>query len=135
MTAGLGKYTYKLLLLTVFAALTFYSCDDMDDSLNVPTKLEVQNFIWKGLNLYYLWQEDSPDLADDRFATQEQLNTFLTPYTNPLTLFNHLRVDPSIDRFSVLVDDYVYLENLFQGVAKSNGMELIHDYSFIYVQM
>lgn len=117
------KYTYKLLILTVFAAFAFYSCDDMDDSLNVPSKLEVQNFIWKGLNLYYLWQEDSPDLADDRFATQEQLNTFLIPYTNPLTLFNHLRVDPSIDRFSVLVDDYEYLENLFKGVAKSNGME------------
>ncbi|MDD3003893.1 S41 family peptidase [Flavobacterium sp.] len=117
------KYTFKLLLLTVFGALTFYSCDDNDDSLAVPRNLEVQNFIWKGLNLYYLWQEDSPDLADDRFATQEQLNAFLTPYTDPLTLFNHLRVDPAIDRFSVLVDDYVYLENLFQGVAKSNGME------------
>ncbi len=107
----------------ILAALTMYSCDDMDDSLNVPRELEVQNFIWKGLNLYYLWQEDSPDLADNRFANQAQLNVFLSNYNNPFTLFNELKVNPSIDRFSVLVEDYVYLENLFQGVTKNNGME------------
>jgi C-terminal processing protease CtpA/Prc len=117
------KNTYKLLILTILATLTLYSCDDMDDSLNVPSNLEVQNFIWKGLNLYYLWQEDVPDLADERFANQAQLNSFLTNYTNPYELFDHLRVDKSIDRFSVLVDDYTYLENLFQGVTKNNGMD------------
>ncbi|CAM3962640.1 S41 family peptidase [Flavobacterium antarcticum] len=117
------KNIFKLLVLTILACLTLYSCDDMDDSLNVPTNLEVQNFIWKGLNLYYLWQEDSPDLADDRFANQGQLNAFLSNYGSPVDLFNHLKVDKSIDRFSVLVDDYVYLENLFQGVTKNNGMD------------
>lgn len=117
------KNIYKLVVVTILASITLYSCDDLDDSLNVPTNLEVQNFIWKGLNLYYLWQEDSPDLADGRFANQGQLNAFLSNYENPVDLFNHLKVDKSIDRFSVLVDDYVYLENLFQGVTKNNGMD------------
>ena len=117
------KNSYKLFFLTLLSALTLYSCEDMDDSLNVPTNLEIQNFIWKGLNLYYLWQDDVPDLADDRFANQGQLNSFLTNYSNPYELFDHLRVDKSIDRFSVLVDDYTYLENLFQGVTKNNGMD------------
>ena len=117
------KNRYKLLILMVLAAFTISGCDDMDDSLNVPRELEVQNFIWKGLNLYYLWQEDSPDLADNRFGNQTQLNAFLANYNNPFTLFNDLRVDQSIDRFSVLVEDYVYLENLFQGIAKNNGMD------------
>ena len=117
------KNTYKLLILTILATLTLYSCDDMDDSLKVPSNLEVQNFIWKGLNLYYLWQEDVPDLADDRFANQGQLNTFLSNYNNPFELFDDLRVDENLDRFSVLVDDYVYLEKLFQGVTKNNGMD------------
>lgn len=117
------KNAYKLLIVSILALLTLYSCDDMDDSLNVPKNLEVQNFIWKGLNLYYLWQEDSPDLADDRFANQGQLNAYLSNYNNPFELFDHLRVDKSIDRFSVLVEDYVYLENLFQGVTKNNGMD------------
>lgn len=117
------KNSYKLLIVAVLALLTLHSCDDMDDSLNVPKNLEVQNFIWKGLNLYYLWQEDSPDLADERFANQGQLNAFLSNYNNPFDLFDHLRVDKSIDRFSVLVEDYLYLENLFQGVTKNNGMD------------
>lgn len=117
------KRTYKLLFLTVFAALLFQSCNETDDSLDVPKEIQVQNFIWKGLNLYYFWQEDALELADDRFENQEQLNTFLSSYTDPFLLFNDLRVDQSIDRFSVLVEDYVYLENLFQGVTKNNGMD------------
>jgi carboxyl-terminal processing protease len=117
------KSTCKLLILTVLTLFTLNSCEDMDDSLNVPSNLQVQNFIWKGLNLYYLWQADVPDLADDRFANQGQLNAFLNTYDNPFTLFNDLRVQPSIDRFSVLVEDYLFLENLFQGVTKNNGMD------------
>lgn len=95
----------------------------MDDDLGIPSNLEVQNFIWKGLNLYYLWQADVPDLADDRFANQGELNTFLSAYNDPFVLFNTLTVDPSIDRFSVLVSDYTVLENLFQGVTKNNGVD------------
>jgi carboxyl-terminal processing protease len=117
------KRFHKLALLAILVAFTAYSCEKNDDSLNVPENIQVQNFIWKGLNLYYLWQEDVPDLDDNRFANQGQLNDFLTNYNEPFILFNALRVDPSIDRFSVLVDDYVFLENLFQGVTKNNGME------------
>lgn len=117
------KNSYKLLILLVLASFLSISCSKSDDSLEVPRDIEVQNFIWKGLNLYYLWQEDVPDLADDRFENQGQLNSFLYNYNDPKALFDDLRVDPSIDRFSVLVDDYVYLENLFQGVTKNNGMD------------
>lgn len=117
------KKGHKIILSLLFVGMIFNGCEKNDDSLNVPSNLEVQNFIWKGLNLYYLWQEDSPDLADDRFANQGELNNFLSNYSDPFVLFNDLRVDPSIDRFSVLVEDYVYLENLFQGVTKNNGME------------
>lgn len=117
------KNSYKLLLLLVIGLFSIYSCSKSDDSLDVPRNIEVQNFIWKGLNLYYLWQEDSPDLVDGRFANQGQLNSFLENFSNPKSLFDHLKVDPNTDRFSVLVDDYVYLENLFQGVTKNNGMD------------
>jgi hypothetical protein len=50
----------------------------MDDTA-APINLEVQDFIWKGLNQYYLWQPDVPNLSDDRFASQNKLNTFLRP--------------------------------------------------------
>lgn len=117
------KSTYKIVFFFILASLTLYSCEDTNDSLEVPRALEVQNFIWKGLNLYYLWNEISPDLADNRFENQNQLNTFLYTYTDPKVLFDHLKVEPSVDRFSVLVEDYTFLENLFQGVTKNNGMD------------
>lgn len=122
------KNFVRLLIASIAILTSLNSCSTDDNSLEVPKEIEVQNFIWKGLNLYYLWQEDSPDLSDNRFGTQEELNSFLSNYPEPKGLFDHLRVDKSIDRFSVLVDDYVYLENLFQGVTKNNGM----DFTFRY---
>ena len=125
------KNSYKALILFVLAAFSFQSCEDMDDTLGVPNELEIDNFIWKGLNLYYLWQADVPDLADDRFANQGELNTFLSATSGPEALFQSLLYKPvsqfpvpqAVDRFSVLVDDYTYLENLFQGVTTNNGVE------------
>jgi hypothetical protein len=117
------KSIYKVLFVFLLAGLILYSCEDNDDTLGVPSNLEVQNFIWKGLNLYYLWQEDVVDLADDRFETQNQLNDYLTNYTDPFDLFNALKVPPTLDRFSILETDYAVLENLFQGITKNNGME------------
>ena len=121
-----------LLLLSVF---TFQSCEDQDDFVQapaklgiqydvpVPTDLEIQDFIWKGLNLYYLWQADVPNLSDDRFVYQSNLNAFLAGYPVPENLFDALRVDKSIDRFSWIVDDYLELEGQLQGTTKNNGVE------------
>ncbi len=69
----------KILLASlILAAFAFQGCEDMDDNA-VP----VNDFIWKGLNLYYLWQENVPNLSDDRFANQGQLNSFLEGYSSP----------------------------------------------------
>ena len=70
------KTSFKIALLLFVALFTFQSCEDMDD-VAAPEYLEVNDFIWKGLNLYYLWQADVPNLADKRFATQADLNNFL----------------------------------------------------------
>src|SRR5690606_35420228 len=78
----------SLLLISAFA---LQSCEDMDDNA-VP----VNDFIWKGLNLYYLWQPEIPNLADDRFGNQGELNAFLQSYSSPESLFNSLLyVDPT----------------------------------------
>ncbi len=111
-----------LFVLSAIAVL-FLACEDRDDVLQTPSNLKINNFIWKGLNLYYLWQADSPDLADDRFATQSQLNSFLGQYPQPEALFDHLKVSPLLDRFSVLFDDYRVLEGQLQGITKNNGVD------------
>lgn len=112
-----------ILFSLVAGAVALQSCEDMDDNA-VP----VNDFIWKGLNLYYLWQENIPNLADDRFSNQGKLNNFLQAYDSPETLFESLlyREDASgrkTDRWSVLFSDFRVLENLLQGTSKSNGME------------
>ncbi|UQD57599.1 S41 family peptidase [Flavobacterium sp. K5-23] len=116
------KTTYKFILLLFLAVFSFQSCQDNDD-LGPPASLEIQNFIWKGLNQYYLWQQDVPNLSDDRFEYQDQLNTFLKGNPVPEDLFNALRVDKSIDRFSWIVNDYETLEQSLQGITKNSGVE------------
>jgi C-terminal processing protease CtpA/Prc len=103
----------------------------MDDTA-APINLEVQDFIWKGLNQYYLWQPDVPNLSDDRFATQNDLNSFLQTYSTPEKLFQSLLYRPSslypdpkdaVDRFSWIVSNYLELEGQLQGSTKNNGVD------------
>ncbi|WP_294822528.1 S41 family peptidase [uncultured Flavobacterium sp.] len=108
-----------LMASLLIGALAFTACEDMDDNA-VP----VHDFIWKGLNLYYLWQADVPDLSDEKFADQGQLNSYLEGFSGPEALFESLLYERgTVDRWSILVPDFRVLENALQGVAKSNGME------------
>ncbi len=113
------KHFYKFSLL-LFILLGITSCKKREQ---ISTELEVQNFIWKGLNAYYLWQEDVPDLQDNRFSNQNDLNDFISTQ-QPNDLFENLLYKrDEIDKWSWIVTDYVALEQLFQGVRKSNGMQ------------
>lgn len=116
------KTSFKFTLLLFIAVFAFQSCQDNDD-VAAPANLEIQNFIWKGLNQYYLWQADVPNLGDDKFKGQTALNTFLSGYPEPEKLFNALRVDKTIDRFSWIVDDYLELEGTLQGTTKNDGVD------------
>ena len=122
------KKIKTLLACLLVAAFAFQGCEDMDDNA-VP----VNDFIWKGLNLYYLWQENVPNLADNRFADQGKLNNFLEGYSSPESLFESLlyRNYPDgtkADRFSVIFSDFNVLENVLQGVSTSNGV----DFQLVY---
>ena len=108
-------------LLLLLAVIPF-GCTDMDDNA-VPSTLKINDFVWKGMNLYYLWQADVPDLADNRFANQTELNTFTSSYSSPETLFNHLRVPAPTDRFSVIYSDYTALEGVLSGNTLNNGVD------------
>ncbi|MEY4038100.1 MAG: hypothetical protein RIR67_410, partial [Bacteroidota bacterium] len=118
-----SKFSLSVVVLFVFSL--FFGCQkDQDDIIQpTPANLEVQNFIWKGLNQFYLWQTDVPNLADNRFANQTALDAFLVNYTVPKNLFDALRVSPTIDRFSWMVDDYTVLEQQLQGTTKNSGVE------------
>ncbi len=110
---------------TLFLFISFFflqSCEDMDD-VAAPKNLKINDFVWKGLNQYYLWQADVPNLSDNKFANQGALNTFLSNYDTPESLFNALKVDKSTDRFSWIVSDYLTLEQQLQGTSKNDGVD------------
>lgn len=110
------------LLLGLFIFSTS-SCEDNDDNA-IPKALQSKDFVWKGLNLYYLWQENVPDLADDRFANQDQLNAYTESFANPSELFNGLLYDRiNTDKYSVIYSDYSVLEGALSGNTKSNGVD------------
>ena len=112
----------KLLLPLLALSILCSSCfQDNDDTIATASIEDIQSFIYRGLNFFYLYKEDTPELADDAFASEEEKNTFLNGYDSPENLFEDLR-SPQ-DRFSLLVDDYIELENALNGVSLSNGME------------
>lgn len=111
----------KVLAFILFVNFSFVGCQKSD---GVDANVEIQDFVWKAMNLFYLWQEDVPDLADSRFSTQGQLNDYLANFPDPAQFFQSILFQPgTVDRFSWIVDDYIALENQFQGLAVSNGME------------
>ncbi len=84
----------------------------------------VQDFMWQAMNFWYFWQEDEPNLGDDKFTGPEDPDylTFLSSEENPSAFFdNKLRFTE--DRFSFFSDDYVELTQALSGISQSNGLE------------
>jgi hypothetical protein len=116
------KHLASLLLSIIFITI---SCEKKEiDPLDVPTSDRINTFIWTGMNTYYLWQKQVPILADNRFGSYEDLYNYFRGFSSPETAFYSLLNQPGVvDRFSVMVDDYVALENSFQGISLNSGME------------
>jgi C-terminal processing protease CtpA/Prc len=110
---------YSLSLSVLFL---ISSCQTQDD-LHVPKNLDSRNFVWKGMNLYYLWQDQVTNLNDNRFANQSELNNFLSQYDSPNSLFQSLKVPTTLDRFSVIFEDYNQLEGILSGKTLNNGLD------------
>lgn len=128
----------KYFLLFLGLSLSFLSCSDDDGIKNGETPdpdpgadVTAQNFMWQAMNLWYFWQADVPDLADERFASNAEYTAFLESYNNAEEFFysicnNHERVvsdAAAVDRFSYAYEDYNELVNNLSGVSQSNGLE------------
>ena len=110
------------LLLAIAVSTLFVSCfEDNDDNTQLSSAVEIQDFIWRGLNFFYLYKGDTPELADDAFATDEEFISFLGSFDSPESFFEFLK--SSRDRFSIIVSDFTELENALAGTSQSNGME------------
>lgn len=113
----------KVILLTVLTSTLLFSCfEDQDDSIGNASNLEINNFIYRGMNAYYLYKEDVPELTNGAFESATELNEFLDNYDSPEDLFYNGLLSNQ-DRFSFLVNDYVALEESFSGITKNTGMK------------
>ncbi|WP_417889253.1 S41 family peptidase [Xanthomarina gelatinilytica] len=112
----------KLLFILFFISFTTVGCfEDLDDN-PISTK-DLNDFVWKGLNRYYLYKDNVPDLADDRFTASEY-ETFLNSFTAPEDCFESLMYQrQTIDRFSWITDNYIELQQQLNGTTYNNGME------------
>ena len=85
--------------------------------------IEINDFIWKGLNQYYYWQESVESLADSKISNAAAYIEFLESTVEPSDFFDSLN-HPE-DRFSWIDEDYVNLENQLAGISASNGMKFL----------
>ena len=125
-----------LILLVVFSLLVSCSSSDIgyreeippatnldtdDVAINLEGELQISDFVWKGLNQYYYWQEEVPALSDDKKNDVKAYAQYINQNPEPEEFFESLKHEN--DRFSWIQDDYVELENTLQGVYATNGVE------------
>src|SRR5690606_37503554 len=119
----------KHIFLFLGAILAFLGCSDDDSIKNGPTpqpnpgsELDVQHFMWQSMNLWYFWQAEVNDLADDRFSTDAQYTDYLEANPDPEAFYTNKLVHGE-DRFSFFNEDYTELVRNLGGVSKSHGVE------------
>ena len=125
-SSAVSPHVKRLLLLVALCAINISCFEDLDDTNREASLTEINDFIWRGLNYFYLYKGSVPKLQDNAFSSQADKNTFLSSLETPEDCFEALR--DSNDSFSLLVDDYITLENSLAGISLSNGME----YGLVY---
>ena len=128
----------KYLLLFLSIGLILTSCKKSDDAVadlaqeesteepkeepKEEVNITVQDFMWQALNLWYFWQGEVPDLADERFSLQSDYEEYLSQNPDPEEFLN-TKLLFSEDKFTFYSDNFKDLTNFLAGIFKSNGME------------
>jgi carboxyl-terminal processing protease len=122
------KIGYFLFMATTITSIAFIQgCtkDTVSNPKQMSTlDLDINKYIWRGLNTYYLWVDNVPDLSVNSFKTVSDWTSYLKKHPDHEEFFYSLLYNyGEVDKWSWIVDDYVALEKMFQGVTKSMGIE------------
>lgn len=128
------KKIYKLFVFVTFTII-LGACGDEDKPTPNPieeeekTPNEIASFIWEGLDVYYLWENEIEALALTKNTEEwkKYLNDYDTDYEG---LFESLLYrkrnangKATVDKWSWFIEDYVKQEEAFAGISKSFGFE------------
>ena len=115
---------FKLIIVAILCVGITYSCfEDRDD--NGVFASDINDFVWKGMNFWYLYKENIPDLANDRFSSNEEYGDYLNIFSGPEELFESLKHQPStVDKYSRILSDYIAFEQLLVGCTVRSGYEI-----------
>ena len=120
------KFPKTIIFLTLLSFLTSGCFEDRDDNLILAS--EINDFVWKGMNIFYLYKDQIPNLDDHRFSSDQDYADYLNSYATPEDLFESLIYQRhDVDRFSIIVPDYIEWEQFLGGSIVTNGLRY---YSF-----
>jgi carboxyl-terminal processing protease len=111
--SNIFKIIYLSILITAFS-----SCSN---EYELPQELVVHDFVWKGLNAYYLHQDNITDLADTRFNSDLQLNSYLSAFTDYNSLYASLLI--SSDAKSTLIENHATIVSPELRTGFIHGLE------------
>lgn len=112
----------RYLLMAMFGALTLVtSCRDDDPTTSTTTTTTteadaINDFVWKAMNLWYYWQAENPNLADNLPADNAKYTTLINGRTPDDLFYKSLLYQYGN------VDLYSWIENNNQVVAASGRM-------------
>lgn len=122
----------KYIVFTLFLGTLYTSCSNDSEELEesfapkveatTSSKLEVENFFYRGMSDIYLYKKDVAVLADNFFTSQEEKNKYLEGFSSPENLFKKLT--SSQDKFSYIIEDYrdPYKASANTGTGMSFGL-------------
>ena len=93
------KFNY-LIALFLLISISFISCNNDDDETREPlpetpdldfSTVSVQDFIWQGMNLYYLWKDNVSNLSNSKDDNDESYFNLLNSSDNPDDFFESLQ--------------------------------------------
>lgn len=120
------KYLISPLLLLLMLSQISCSEDNNMEPENPAVTLnnEINDFVWKGMNNAYYWQESIANLNDTKNDDLGTYYTYLNNYSDSEALFESLLFDAgNTDRFSWFIEDYNVQNASFRGVSDSFGFD------------
>lgn len=122
---------FKVLLLAFLVSITLNSCfEDLDDNFVISG--DVKDFVWKGMNYFYIYGDDVPNLRNEtfgisglanRYDTTPEYENFLADFATPEELFDALVFDAgNTDRFSAIIPDLFEAIDALNGTTETNGL-------------